>query len=163
MAQLSTQYRSVRAGYLSPLAKVVNIASGQDLSPGMVGSLNASGELIAGLSSTQAMPLWLLRDPNLPSIAESTGNREYAFAGGAVEVLVGEGGYEIETDQYVDGTYNYNDALTAASGDDAGKVAVCTIGSDPIVGVVSAPPAANMYGQTVLTLWTTFLPVASGG
>lgn len=89
----------------------------------------------------------------------------YSAVGGKITGIPCTAGYEIETTQFVPGTYAVNDALTAASGDDIGKLKKCTAapflasGSQPILGFVSRVPYENKaYIQTRIGFWTNFIP-----
>ena len=89
----------------------------------------------------------------------------YSAVGGKITAIPMTAGYEIETTEFVDGTYHINDALTAAKSTDIGKLKVATqvpfkaSGSEPILGFVSRVPYTNdAYLQKRIGFWTNFIP-----
>lgn len=92
----------------------------------------------------------------------------YSSVGGKITALPCTAGYEIETTEFVSGTYAYNDALIAASGDDIGKLTIATAqpfkasGSQPILGFVSRVPyMQEAYLQKRIGFYTNFIPAAN--
>jgi len=89
----------------------------------------------------------------------------FSAVGGKITAIPCTAGYEIETTEFVEGTYAINDALTAASSTDIGKLKVATAvpfkasGSVPILGFVSRVPYTNdAYLQKRIGFWTNFIP-----
>lgn len=90
----------------------------------------------------------------------------YSAVGGKITAIPMTAGYEIETTEFVDGTYAVNDALTAAGSTDIGKVTGATAApyasdgsSQPILGFVSRVPYTNdAYLQKRIGFWTCFIP-----
>ena len=82
------------------------------------------------------------------------------MSGGVVSGIVASGGYEIQTTEYVSGTYYPNDLLTFATSTNRGKVTIAsnayTLSQN--VGVVSRIPAANADGKMVISFWSIYLP-----
>jgi hypothetical protein len=132
-----------------------------DVRDGMVLSLNGGGKFVLGLQ-TNAMPVFALNDGNDFDVNGDDGN---VFAGkGAAQArnsgLVAVGGYELESTEFVSGSYQPNEALTsAAPGEtDAGKLAPGVFYEDTICGVVSDGEDSNAHGTSVLRFWPYFLP-----
>ena len=95
----------------------------------------------------------------------------YSAVGGKITGIPCTAGYEIETTEFVAGTYKVNDALTTpvgapgASVTNRGKLTKATqapfkaSGSQPILGFVSRVPYENKaYIQTRIGFWTNFIP-----
>ena len=95
----------------------------------------------------------------------------YSAVGGKITAIPMTAGYEIETTEFVDGEYSYNDALTTpvgapgASVTNRGKLTkvtakpFATSGSQPILGFVSRVPYTNpAYNQKRIGFWTNFIP-----
>ena len=89
----------------------------------------------------------------------------FSAVGGKITAIPMTAGYEIETTEFVDGTYHINDALTAAKTTNIGKLKVATqvpfkaSGSEPILGFVSRVPYTNdAYLQKRIGFWTNFIP-----
>ena len=89
----------------------------------------------------------------------------YSAVGGKITAIPMTAGYEIETTEFVDGVYNYNDALTAGKTTNIGKLIKATAapflasGSQPILGFVSRVPYTNpAYNQKRIGFWTNFIP-----
>jgi hypothetical protein len=132
---------------------------------GMVMYLNDHGQLVAGCATgglyNRPMPMFAIQGINDFDANSDVGN----ISGGVMSGIVATGGFEIETTEFVAGTYNWNDLLTAATGANLGKVMRCT-GSpyhdEPVVGCVSKRTFSNADGKSVLSFWTMFLPSSSG-
>ena len=95
----------------------------------------------------------------------------YSAVGGKITGIPCTAGYEIETTEFVKGTYKVNDALTTPTGapgdsvTNRGKLTKATAapflatGSQPILGFVSRVPYENKaYIQTRIGFWTNFIP-----
>lgn len=92
----------------------------------------------------------------------------YSAVGGKITGIPCTAGYEIETTEFVPGTYLVNDALTTPTGlgtTNSGKLTKATqapfkaSGSQPILGFVSRVPYVNKaYIQTRIGFWTNFIP-----
>jgi hypothetical protein len=135
--------------------------SGLDVDEGSIISLNSAGTFVAGCAVgavfNRPMPMFAIQATNDFDANSDTGN----ISGGVQSAVVATGGFEIETTEFVSGTYNFNDTLTAATAGNAGMVARNTVGpygAENVVGVVSAAVATNADGKSVLRFWTMFLP-----
>jgi len=133
----------------------------EEIRQGMVMSLNSDGQLVAGcnigITFNRPMPIFAIQDINDFDANSDVGN----ISGGIMSGVIATGGFEIETTEYVSGTYLPNDLLTAATGADAGKVSRCTAdpyGAEVVLGCVSRGANTNQYGKSVLAFWTMFLP-----
>jgi hypothetical protein len=138
-----------------------------DFRRGSVVSLNAAGELVAGLASLVSLALWAVNDVIDFDAASDIGNT----SGGIVTTYPATGGYELKTTEVelttsVAGDYAPNTLVTAAgAGDDLGKVTPVTLaggGEAPlgtnVCGVVSKGVSSDVYGQDVLNFWPVYLP-----
>lgn len=132
---------------------------------GSLCSLNSSGKLVKGVPNGNGtnlpMPLWA-KTNSYDAGVRRLGHQAF---GGMYMTLVATGGYELETTEYVAGgqTYAPNDALVAATGEDAGKVtkaATAAYGANAIVGIVSSGTKTMQADVAVsrLAFWTVFLP-----
>ena len=135
--------------------------SGETIYAGAVCAIDANGQLIAGVPTgttfNRPMPMFAIQSVNDFDANSDVGNT----SGGVMSAVVATGGYEIETTEFVTGTYNENDLLTAASGASAGKVKRMTIspyGSQNVVGCISTGSSTNADGKSVLRFWSMFLP-----
>jgi len=115
-----------------------------------------------GVANTQLyqhnapMAIFMIQGTNEFDANSDVGN----MSGGVQSGIVASGGYEIQSTEFVAGTYNPNDLLTFATGDDRGDV---TISSDNysdchVVGVVSKGTETNADNKSVLSFWTVFCP-----
>jgi len=143
-------------------------AEGNDASDiifdGTLCSLNADGKLVKGVAAGTGtnIPMPLFSCTNY----YNNGVRMFGYQvfGGQYMTLVATGGFELETTEFVPGTYNPNDALVPATSTDAGKVTKATnavYGADPVVGIVSQGVRADESGLTSvnrLAFWTVFIP-----
>jgi len=128
-----------------------------DFQKGVFGYLDpSSGKFKLGCTAT-SMGMMALYDSGDFGIATDPNKRN--VAGGKMLCVVCSGGYEIRTNQFVNDTYHYNDALTVENtGDDKGKLKKGTVYQDNVVAIVSKPPESNEYGVSVITAWTIYLP-----
>lgn len=138
-----------------------SVTGSEGIHEGSLCSVNVSGAMIAGLGSAtnvnKPMPMFALANVTDFDVNSDYGNT----SGGVISAAVATGGYEIATTEFVSGTYHVNDMLTAATGDDAGKVKKATVdayGAEPIVGIVSKSVAKSPEGTNMLTFWTCFVP-----
>lgn len=142
----------------APVASSVSVV----IPRGACASLNSSKELILGVGTTNVMPLFVTSSSDDADIANDGGDpatEANAYAAvtpsGNLGCLVGSGGYELSTTNFVAGDYSPNDPLTSPlAGDDAGKLEVGTRYTDMIVGIVSRGVVANSYGKNALFFWT---------
>lgn len=170
-------------GYAGPLVKnrPVNTDALANAYAGRVVSLNASGEFVMGKgSSTNPMPLFLLRGIESPSAYDSQAGTDWVPVTTRLTVfpaLVATGGFEVQTTEYEVGRpYEPNTPLTATA---TGLLTTGAFYTDWIVGVcsvgenaqnidaplgpssITSPLAVNAHRKTVLTFWTMFLPKSS--
>ncbi len=138
--------------------------STETINQGSVCSLNSAGNLVAGCSTgaimNRPMPMFAIQSINDFDANSDVGN----FSGGVMSAVVATGGFEIETTEFVAGTYRPNDLLTAATGANAGNVRRCTVspyGAEVVVGCVSTGISSNEYSKSVLRFWTMFLPASA--
>lgn len=131
---------------------------------GSLVSLDSNGKFVLGLPDAKAMPMWSKKNIFDPDVTTSS-DMALSTVGGMITAYVATGGCEIETTEFVAGTYAPNAYLTAASGDNLGKVtttAAAPYSTTAIVGVVSAGiGAAKQYGVSRLAFWPVFLPGTS--
>jgi hypothetical protein len=129
--------------------------------PGTVVHLNSEGLYALGVGTLPVMPLFMFNGSNDPDVLNDGGNAATEKGvwvainpTGQAMALVAVGAYELVSTAFVPGTYNPNDALTAAlSGADAGLLAVGTMHTDMIVGLVSRGVVDNGYGFDALAFW----------
>jgi len=141
-------------------------------------SLDSNGDIVLGLSSNHAMPMWLKQGKDSLDVQNdgtspvtSTVHWHAVVPRGWVSALVATGGYELQTPEFdTTKTYAANDPLTA---DTAGKLtnASVTLYTTPVVGVCSwhetqkatgsatGPVGTNAHGVKVITFWPVYLPV----
>ena len=131
---------------------------------GSVCSLNTASKLVAGCVvgavMNRPMPMFAIQNINDYDANSDVGN----MSGGVMSAVVATGGFEIETTEFVTGTYRPNDLLTAATSSNRGKVTRCTVGpygAQNVVGCVSTGTATNEYSKSTLRFWTMFLPAGS--
>lgn len=165
-------------GWFSPYAldkTVDQAADSAEIINGSVCSLNATGRLQLGLA-VNAIPLFAFSSLEgytgagpagaMSNISGHMSGRFYgqlatqSTAAKRVLCLVALGAYELETTEYVAGTYAPNDALTspAPAATNAGKLTVGEYYTDTICGAVSDGTAVNNYGKNVLRFWPLFIP-----
>jgi len=135
---------------------------------GGICSLNAAGQIVTGLGDGVAntklaglAPMGLIA---IQGRDEFDANSDIGnFSGGVQSMLVCSGGYEIETTEFVAGTYLPNQPLTFATGVDRGKVEFAgdTYSDVQVVGVVSKGAVINEYNKSVLDFWTVFCPAVN--
>ena len=156
---------------------------------GSVVSVNAEGKYIigcgAGSDVNYPIPCISLKnvaDPDVTAGVEGATYRTstYSAIGGIITAIPCTAGYEIETTEYVAGTYTPGDALVPATDTNIGKVTIAstpvfitggTFSASPILGFVSKVPltadaASNRFGTKPsydynrLSFFTNFIPAA---
>jgi hypothetical protein len=167
-------------GWFSPFAldKTANQAvDSANIIMGSVCSLNSNANVQMGLEPN-AVPMFAFSAIDsfngagpagqVANMAGHMSGRFYgalegqAVAARRVLCLVALGAYELETTEFVEGTYAPNQPLTsAAPGEaDAGKLAAGEYYVDTICGAVSDGVATNNYSKSVLRFWPLFVPAA---
>lgn len=149
---------NARLEYTAPVS-----AEATGIYKGSLVSLNEKGEFVLGLSSAKAMPLWSKKNLTDPDVVcgSKDGNGvsiTNSITGGQIDAYVATGGFELETTEFVAGTYAANNYLTA---DASGKVTVTAeapYGATAIVGVVSRGIQSGIYKTQRLAFWPVFLP-----
>ena len=140
-------------------------ASGQEeIHEGALVSLNNNGELVKGLSNgagaNRPMPMFAIQDIDDFDANSDVGN----ISGGVMSAIVATGGFEIETTEFVEDSYNCNDLLTGGTAGNLGKVtkATAVYGNDTVCGVVSSTDLVSGAKQAdkkaMLTFWTVYIP-----
>jgi len=135
---------------------------------GGVCSLNASGQMVTGLGDGVGRgavdgwtPMALIA---IQGVEEFDVTSDYGnFSGGVQSGLVASGGYEIETTEFVAGTYLPNEPLTFGLTTNRGKVehAGAKYSDVQVLGVVSRAVKANEYDKDVLAFWSVFCPAVN--
>lgn len=152
---------NARLEYTAPVS-----ADAAGIFKGSLVSLNAEGKFVLGLPSAKAMPLWSKKNQNDPDVVSGSvdGNGTVLTAsitGGQIDAYVATGGFELETTEFVAGTYEANTYLTAGADTNLGKVIATTeapYGATAIVGIVSRGITAGIYKTQRLAFWPVFLP-----
>lgn len=145
----------------------VNSSVSEVVDAGSVMTLDSSGNFVKGLgwadpaatatsSHNAPMAIFMIQGTNEFDANSDIGN----MSGGVQSGLVASGGYEIQTTEYVSGTYYPNDTLTFATGASRGKVTLSgnAYSLSHLVGIVSRVPAANADGVSVISFWSVFMP-----
>ena len=173
----------VRGGDSGQLVKIrpVDPSNLATLISGRVGSLNSSGQIQLGLASSTAMPLFVFKGVDQPSVYSpgGAGTNTYwvggnSFAAGTTALaLVASGGWEIQTTEFdkTQNDYACNDLLKV---DNEGKVTNkgVTLYTTAVVGVCSVhenaqnnqepsaqpPRGVSANGVETLTFWSVYLP-----
>jgi hypothetical protein len=147
---------------------------------GRVVSLNTTGEFVLGLANGHAMPIFLWNGKDHPDVLNpgtspttSTTHWVAISPTGVMSGLVATGGYELQTTEFVAGTYLPNQLLSVNA---AGEVrnTTNTPYTNAIVGVTSfhvqgeveaaaatGPVGNNAHGVQTLTFWPVYLPATS--
>jgi hypothetical protein len=143
--------------------KVANLADDSAaVLAGSVMSLNSDGEFVLGLIEN-AMAVFALQNSTDFDVVGDEGN--IVGKGSSIpriSGLVAAGAYELETTEFVSSEGLVpNAALTspAPGVSNAGKLAVGTVYTDTICGVVSDGVVNNCYGVEMLRFWPAWLPV----
>lgn len=144
-------------------------ATGEAMNAGSVMTLNTNGQFIAGMGAGVAnthkyqhrapMAIWALQGTDEFDANSDVGN----ISGGVQSGIVASGGYEIQTTEYVAGTYRPNDLLTFAVGVHRGDVVLSkdTYSDCHVVGVVSRGVETDADSKSVLSFWTVFCPAVA--
>lgn len=169
-------------GWFSPYAldKTVDVAADSaEVIMGSVCSLNSSGKLQLGLEKN-AVPLFALSEiqmhtgagpaGGMANISDHMSGRFYKplalqpSAARRVLCLVALGAYELETTEFIAGTYVPNQALTSAAPGEtnAGKLVAGEYYTDTICGAVSDGVEVNNHSKSVLRFWPLFVPATAG-
>lgn len=129
--------------------------------PGSVVHLNDEGKYALGVGNDKVMPLFMFNGSNDPDVQNEGGDPATEKGAwipinptGQAMSLVAIGAYELVSTAFVAGTYDPNDPLTSAkTGADAGKLAVGTMYTNMIVGLVSRGVVDNGYGHDAVAFW----------
>ena len=133
---------------------------------GGVMTLNSCGAFVAGLGGSvlettlnahnAPVAIFAIQGTNEFDANSDVGN----MSGGVQSGLVGTGAYEIQTTEFVSGTYYPNDLLTFATGADKGKVklSAAAYSLNHVLGVVSRGVQVNADNKSVISFWTAFIP-----
>lgn len=166
-------------GWFSPYAldKVVSVAADSAaVLPGSVGSLNSAGRFQMGLAHN-AMPLFVFSLTPQSDLTGGEANIASRMPGrfyGAQQLgtssqqrlvtLVATGAFELETTEFVAGSYAPNDVLTSPQPGEAnaGKLTEGAFYTTTACGMVSDGVAENNYGKEILRFWPIFVPASSG-
>jgi hypothetical protein len=152
-------------GWPQPSAVDYHTEFGDDVTtevlPGSVVHLDSEGKYALGVGTERVMPLFMFNgslDPDVVNEGGDPATEKGVWIGinptGQAMALVAVGAYELVSTSFVSGTYDPNDALTSAtSGGDAGKLAVGTMYTDMIVGIVSRGVVDNGYGHDAVAFW----------
>jgi hypothetical protein len=152
-----------------PLDFTADVATGEVIPRGGVCTLNADGELVAGLGDSVAneaqdgiipMPLFAIHASDSFITTTDLGN----IAGGKTPVLVATGGYEIETTGFkTDTTYAPNQALTFGVGAERGKIvpSAAKYSDETVIGIVSGGTYKSEYNVDVLSFWSVLCPAVN--
>lgn len=142
------------------LQKAAKFKDGEVFYRGALVSLDTNGELVAGLSSAIAMPLFAINAYNDLDVNSDVGN---TAGEGIVGTMVAVGGYEIRTTEFEPtGTYAPNVQLEADAGT-AGFVVSKSAdwgknGNGACVGVCVGPTNTENYNQETVGFWPVYLP-----
>lgn len=134
---------------------------------GRVVHLDTDGYFVYGVDN-YGMSLFLFPQGDDPDVmndgGSAAGNWVAIAPTGKMMALVATGGYELESTEFVAGSYSINDWLTAAAGTTdatSGKLVVEANKANPICGVVSRGKYTNGHGKEVVGFWPVFLPKRS--
>lgn len=153
-------------GWPSPYAvdKVATLAASQTYAfAGRAGYLHTDNTLKIGVLHTDlvaGMPLWLFPNGGDFDVSSDVGN----ISGGKVVCLVGNGGYELETTEYMGTGFTPGKPLQihGAADADIGKVKVCVFNDDVLIaGVCSGigPETGGAFKNEFKKLYVRFWPV----
>jgi len=144
-------------------------AADEEVFEGSVMTLDSNGQFVggmgAGVANTQLfehnapMAIFAIQGTNEFDANSDIGN----ISGGVQSGIVASGGYEVQTTEYVAGTYSPNDLLTFAVGADRGDVGIArdNYSDCHVVGVVSRGVDTNADNQSVISFWTVFEPAVN--
>lgn len=144
-------------------------AADEAVNEGGVVTLDSNGQFVAGMGVGVAnttvyqhnapMAIFAIQGTNEFDANSDVGN----MSGGVQSGIVASGGYEIQTTEFVAGTYSPNDLLTFATGADRGDVTISAdaYSDNHVVGVVSRGVENNADAQSVISFWTVFCPAVA--
>jgi len=180
MADLYTTFCEPVGGVTGPLVKIRPAASSDTdkIVSGRVVSLDNDGNFALGLTKDGAMPAFVFRGTEAPSVYDAlagTGKWISSSYGSNVMAFVATGGFELQTTEF-DGTQTYypNDPLTVDN--TTGKltnqgatlyavdvVGICSVHENPPNNIepfkTGEPPCGrNANLASVLTFWPVYLP-----
>lgn len=129
--------------------------------PGMVTHLDSDGKYALGVGNLPVMPLFMFNGSSDPDVVNDGGDpatEKGAWIAinptGQAMALVATGAYELVSTAFVAGTYQPNDPLTSpTSGGNAGLLALGTMHTNMIVGIVSRGVVDNGYGSEAIAFW----------
>lgn len=129
---------------------------------GALVSIDANGEMVNGLSSAHAMPMWAINGSEDHDVKVRAGG----LHGGKIGAHPATGGYEMRTTELVVANVAGmvpNAPLIAGTAGDIGKVTTGTIPlalAESIVGICSVGAVGNLetYKQQVVSFWSVYLP-----
>lgn len=179
--QSFTHHLNPSRGWPCPFAveHVSKQAPGQlyDLRAGQCVHLNSSGLFEAGCQLTQ-MPMWLFQGANEADVSNYGGTDQWVAINprGFMMALTAKAALELETTEFVPGTYNPNDLLKSPVGLTANDEALdsnrrpttsssgvlrkdsITLYTTAVVGVVSRGVKQNYNKKDMLAFWPVYLP-----
>jgi len=148
-----------------------------NLRPGQCCSLNSSGELEPGVALAR-MGLFLFQGVRSRDVDNRSSDTWVSggIPSGNIMCIVAKSGVELETTEFVPGTYNPNDLLKSPTGNTANDEALdanglptssssgvltkssVTLYTTAVVGVVSRGTLTNYNKKSVLSFWPVYLP-----
>ena len=134
----------------------ISLVAGQCVS--IDASTSGPGALLAKLGVLNGdMPLFAFQGKDEFDVNGDVGN----IITGTFNTLVATGAYELESTEFVAGTYYSNDPLTSpTAGINAGNIEKCGLDdSVQIVGIVSDGKLTNSYGMSVVRFWPVYCPL----
>ncbi|RIZ71268.1 MAG: hypothetical protein D0530_04900 [Methylococcales bacterium] len=153
-------------GWPSPYAldKALNVKSGEPaIYAGSVVSIDpTTGALRLGLIDN-AMPLFAFQNSYDLDVVGDDGNLVgQGTSTPRINTLVAVGSYELESTQFVAGSYAPNAQLTspAPAAANAGLLTSGAFGTNTICGIVSDGTLTNEFRKGVIRFWPVFLPHA---
>ena len=160
-AQMYDHELNPRKGWPSPYAVDYSAAyaSGTTgVAAGMCCSLDANGNFVRGGITAAQMAVFIFQNQTDFDVLSDVGN----IAGGVGSGLVACGAYELQTTEFVAGTYPPNTPLTVvnAVGVTQGQLTIGVPYTDPIVGVVSSGQSDSEHNADIkfLAFWPVYLP-----
>jgi len=136
---------------------------------GSVMTLDSNSQFVGGMGDGVAattvyqhnapMAIFAIQGTNDFDANSDVGN----MSGGVQSGIVASGGYEVQTTEFVAGTYAPNDLLTFATGTDRGDVTISkdNYSDNHVVGVVSKGVELNADSKSVISFWTVFEPAVN--
>ena len=153
-------------GWPSPYAldkakAVVNAAAEQGIKAGMVIHIDPTTNKFKRGLPGKFVPIFAFNGfADFDAMGGDDGNINNFGNMKGLSGLVGLGSYELQSTEFVTGTYPPNTPLTVSNVADAtqGQLKAGTFYTDNIVGVVSDGVVTNAAGRSVVTFWSYFLP-----